>query len=259
MPDTSFDAQAAFNLTGETAVVTGAGAGIGRGVALACAAAGAKVVAADLNAEGAEKTAALITQKGGDAVAAAADIADPDGPAQIVETTFGAFGRLDILINNAGIYPRGTLMPEVDWPTLEQTYNVNIFGTIRCTEHAAARMSQGGRIINISSMESLRPSGPGNAYYSSTKAAINALTRQWAVDLAERNIRVNAILPGLIKTEGMHRTPQAFLDHVAARAPSRRIGQPDDIAGAVLFLAAGASSYVNGQCLVVDGGLTIAG
>ncbi len=255
----SSDVAALFRLDGQVAVVTGAGAGIGRAIAVILAAAGAQVVAVDLDPAAAEGTAGQITQAGGKAVAVAADIADPDGAAMIVAAAIREFGALDVLVNNAGIYPPGKRLPDIDWPTYERTYAVNVFGALRCTSEAARRMRAGGRIINISSMESLRPSGPTIAHYSSTKAALNAITRASAVDLAPLGIRVNAILPGLVKTEGTSRTPQELLDHIVARAPSGRVGEPDDIAGAALFLASEASSYINGHCLVVDGGMTIAG
>jgi NAD(P)-dependent dehydrogenase (short-subunit alcohol dehydrogenase family) len=164
-----------------------------------------------------------------------------------------------MLVNNAGIYPPAGQLPDIDLDVHSRTYAVNVFGPLRCTAEAARRMEAGGRIVNISSMESLRPSGPGLSHYSATKAALNAITRASAVDLAERGIRVNAVLPGLIETEGTSRTPRELFDQVAARAPSRRVGSPSDIAGAVLFLASAASGYVNGQCLVVDGGITVAG
>jgi NAD(P)-dependent dehydrogenase (short-subunit alcohol dehydrogenase family) len=254
---TAGDVAALFRLDGQVAVVTGAGAGIGRAVAEILGAAGAQVVAADLNQEAADATAAQIRDADGKAVAVAADMASDAGPATTMETAAGEFGRLDILVNNAGIYPPGAILPEIDWPTYERTYAVNVFGPLRCTSEAARRMKSGGRIINMSSMESLRPSGPSNTHYSSTKAALNGVTRSSAVDLAPLGIRVNAILPGLVKTEGTSRVPEQLFDLISARAPSGRVGVPLDIAGAALFLASAASAYVNGQCLVVDGGMTI--
>ena len=181
------------------------------------------------------------------------------GPAGAVQAATDKFGRLDILVNNAGIYPPGGQLPDIDMQVHSRTYEVNVFGPLRCTAEAAWRMDPGGRIINMSSMESLRPSGPGLSHYSATKAALNAITRASAVDLAERGIRVNAILPGVVRTEGTSGSPPQLFEMIEARAPSRRVGVPDDIAGAVLFLASRASEYVNGHCLVVDGGMTIAG
>ncbi len=253
----SSDVAALFRLDGDVAVVTGAGAGIGRSIAEVLAAAGAQVVAVDLDKGAADATAASIAAAGGKAIGVAADVASETGPAEAMEAAMAKFGRIDILVNNAGIYPPGTLLPDIDWPTYEKTYAVNVFGALRCTSEAARRMGQGGRIINMSSMESLRPSGPTNVHYSSTKAALNGVTRASALDLSSRGIRVNAVCPGLVKTEGTSRVPAELFEIVSARAPSGRVGEPIDIAGAALFLASPASSYVNGQCLIVDGGMTI--
>lgn len=251
--------KALFRLDGDVAVVTGAGAGLGHAIAVLLADAGASVVAADVDWQLAERTGRTIEENGGKALAFTADVTDPASVTAMIDATVARFGRLDILVNNAGIYPPAPCLPEIDWAVYEKTFAVNVFGVMRCISEAAVHMGPGGRIINMSSMESIRPSGPGSAHYNTTKSALNGLTRASAVDLAPLGIRVNAILPGLIKTEGTARMPQAMLDGIAARAPSARVGEPQDIAAAALFLASKASSYVNGHCLVVDGGTTIKG
>ena len=141
----------------------------------------------------------------------------------------------------------------------DRTFEVNVKAVLRCTANAARRMAPGGRIINLSSIESIRPSSPSTSHYNIAKAAVNALTRAAAVDLAPLGIRVNAILPGVVLTEGTSAIPSAMMDEFARHAPRGRVGQPEDIASAALFLASKASDYINGHCLVVDGGTTISG
>jgi NAD(P)-dependent dehydrogenase (short-subunit alcohol dehydrogenase family) len=248
-----------FSLEGQCALVTGAGAGLGKAIALELAEAGAAVLVIDRDAQTAGRTASEIMAAGGRAQALAVDLGTEDGPVQACAAAISAFGRIDVLVNNAGIYPPGGILPDIDWQVHERTYAINVFGALRFIAEAARHMPEGSRIINMSSMESLRPSGPGLSHYSATKAALNAITRAAAVDLAGRRIRVNAILPGLIRTEGTSAMPDATFDFITQRAPSGRVGEPEDIAGAARFLACAASAYVNGHCLVVDGGMTIAG
>ena len=254
---TGDDAAGLFRIDGEAALVTGAGAGIGRAIATTLAAAGMSVMAADISMAAAQTTADAIVRAGGRAEPIVADIGAEGGPEHAVTATIRAFQRIDVLVNNAGVYVPGGRLPDLDWTVFERTCAVNLFGALRGMIEAGRQMQPGSRIINISSMESLRPSGPGIANYSATKAALNALTRQAAVDFAPSGIRVNAILPGLIRTEGTSAATPEMFEMIAARAPSRRIGMPADIAAAALFLASPASSYVNGHCLVVDGGVTI--
>lgn len=248
-----------FRLDGRVAIVTGAAAGIGKACAHALAEAGAAIVMTDLDAVKLEAAAEALERKGAQVMALAGDIAAEDTPRELVEASMARFGRLDVLVNNAGIYPRGPRLPDADWSIIEKTFAVDLLAPLRCISEAAKRIGRGGAIVNVSSMESLRPSGPGNVHYSSAKAALNAVTRASAVDLGPLGIRVNAVLPGLIHTEGTAHVPEEFLQHVAGRTPCGRIGEAADIAAAVVFLASPAAAYVNGQSLVVDGGITIAG
>lgn len=190
-------------------------------------------------------------------MAVTADVSDPAAASAVIGAAINAFGKIDILVNNAGIYPPFPRLPDVDWDIFDRTLDVNVKAVLRCTSEAARRMTPGGRIINMSSMESIRPSGPSSSHYNITKGAVNAMTRAAAVDLAPLGIRVNAILPGFILTEGTSGMPEPALEQFAKRAPSGRVGKPEDIAAAALFLASKASDYINGHCMVVDGGTTI--
>ena len=257
MTVSSAQVAALFRLDGEVALVTGAGAGIGRAIVETLAAAGAGIVAIERDPALADRVAQAIAASGGQCLAIAADVTDAGAMEASFDQAMARFGRLDILVNNAGIYPPFGRLPDCDWDLYQRTIDVNLHGAMRATTLAARRMVPGGRIINMSSMESLRPSSPATSPYSISKAAMNGLTRAAAVDLAPMGIRVNAVLPGVIRTEGTSALPESMIGAFAARAPSGRIGDPGDIAAAVLFLACPASSYVNGHCLVVDGGTSI--
>ena len=247
------DAPGLFRIDGDVALVTGAGAGIGRAIATMLAAGGASVVAVDLDAATAQATADVITAHGGVAIGIGADVTDAADGDRVFATLLDRFGKIDILVNNAGIYPSMPRLPDVDWDRFRRTFEVNFFATVRYTGEAANRMKPGGRIINLSSIVSL---GYGPAHYASSKGAINSFTRSSAVDLAERGIRVNAILPGVTVTEGTNALGHGF-DQFAARLPARRLADPAEIAATALFLASPAASYVSGQCICVDGGATI--
>jgi 7-alpha-hydroxysteroid dehydrogenase len=243
-----------FQLTGDVAIVTGAGAGIGRAVAMMFAGAGASVVVSDLKAETAEAVAAEITAAGGKAIGLSCNVTREDDLVGVVAAAVKAFGKVTILVNNAGGGgPKPFDMPMGDF---EWAFQLNVYSTFRLTQLAAVEMEKagGGAVLNISSMAG-ENKNQRMASYGSSKAAVNHLTRNIAFDLGPKNIRVNAIAPGAIKTQALasvltHEIEKTMLKHT----PLGRLGQPEDIAHAALFLCAPASKWVSGQILTVSGG-----
>ncbi len=248
-----FDSSA-FMLKDQVALVTGAGAGIGRGIAEMFAGAGAAVVVSDLKAETAQAVADAITQAGGKAVGLACNVTKEENLQAAVQTAIDQFGKLNILVNNAGGGgPKPFDMPMDDF---RWAYEINVFAPFRLTQIAVPHMEAagGGAVLNISSM-SAENKNQRMASYSSSKAAISHLTRNIAFDLGPKNIRVNGIAPGAIRTDALATvlTPeieQTMLKHT----PIKRLGEPSDIAGAALYLCSPAANWVSGQILTVSGG-----
>ena len=243
-----------FRLDGQTALVTGAGAGIGRGIAAMFAGAGAAVVVSDLQRETAEAVAAAIVEAGGRAVGIACNVTDEADLEAAIRTAVETFGGLTILVNNAGGGgPKPFEMPMADF---RWAYEINVFAPFRLTQLAVPHMERagGGAVLNISSM-SAENKNQRMASYGSSKAAISHLTRNIAFDLGPKGIRVNAIAPGAIRTDALAKvlTPDveaAMLKHT----PLARLGEPADIAHAALFLCAPAAAWISGQILTVSGG-----
>jgi 7-alpha-hydroxysteroid dehydrogenase len=243
-----------FRLDGQTALVTGAGAGIGRGIAEMFAGAGAAVVVSDLQRETADAVATAITAAGGRAVGIACNVTREADLEAAVGTAVDRFGGLTTLVNNAGGGgPKPFDMPMADF---RWAYEINVFAPFRLTQLAVPHMERagGGAVLNISSM-SAENKNQRMASYGSSKAAVSHLTRNIAFDLGPKGIRVNAIAPGAIRTEALAKvlTPDveaAMLKHT----PLERLGEPADIAHAALFLCAPAASWVSGQILTVSGG-----
>jgi 7-alpha-hydroxysteroid dehydrogenase len=243
-----------FSLDGQVALITGGGAGIGRGIAEVFAQAGASVAVSDLNQETAAEVADGVVKAGGKAIAVACDVTDDTALERLVDDTLTAFGGINILVNNAGGGgPKPFDMPIKDFLW---AYQLNVFATFRlcqlCAEHI--EKAGGGAILNISSMAGENKNVRMTSYGSS-KAAVNHLTRNMAFDLGPKNIRVNAIAPGAIKTDALAKvlTPEVektMLKHT----PLGRLGQATDIAYAALFLCSPAAEWVSGQVLTVSGG-----
>lgn len=254
-----------INLQGKCAIVTGGAMGIGWGIAYRLAEAGASVVIADMDETVGETAAKALTEKGWKAAFVKTDVSDEttvQGAAKFAEDTYGS---INILVNNAGIYP---VMPalQMDTATFEKILAVNLKGVFFCTKAAAGvmiRKGRGGKIINITSIDALHPSSVGLAAYDASKHGLWGFTKNTALELAPHNIQVNAIAPGGIATPGTGAgrpaTPgtEEILKKFLQKIPMGRMGEPDDIGTAALFLASGLSRYMTGSQIVVDGGVLL--
>lgn len=247
----------ANRLEGKVAVVTGASKGIGAAIARQFAANGAAVVVNYASSKsGAEKVVSDIASAGGKAVAIQADVAKPAEVERLFAAAKQAYGRLDILVNNAGIYEFSPL-EGITEAHFRRQFDLNVLGLIFATQAAVKLFdSAGGSIVNISSVVSTL-AFPNAAVYSGTKGAVDAITRSLATELGPRKIRVNAIRPGMVETEGTHAAgieESEMKKQVLALTPLGRLGQPDDIAGAAVFLASADSAWISGETLVIAGG-----
>ncbi len=240
---------------GKVAVITGASRGIGRSIALALAAQGAKIVAVDLDQLSTEAVVAELQEAGAEALAVMGNVTIAADAEKMVDAAVQAFGRVDILVNNAGITRDGLLirMKEEDW---DAVLTVNLKGAFLCTKAVSRIMTKQrfGRIINIASIVG-QMGNAGQANYCASKAGLIGLTKSNARELAKRNITVNAVAPGFIATAMTDALPEKAREELAAQIPLERLGSPDDIANAVVFLAAERSGYITGQVLAVNGGM----
>jgi 3-oxoacyl-[acyl-carrier protein] reductase len=244
-------------LSGKVAVVTGASKGIGAAIAKALAAEGAAIVVnySSSKADG-EKVVQEITGNGGKAIAVQANLSKREDIERLFAETKKAFGKLDILVNNAGVYEFAPL-ENITMEHYNKQFNLNVLGVLLASQ-AAAKMfdGDGGSIINLSSIVSTM-AVPQSAVYSASKAAVDAITRSLAAELGSRRIRVNAIRPGMVETEGLHSTGISESDmrkQIEAQTPLGRIGQPQDIASAAVFLASNDSAWITGETFLISGG-----
>ncbi|MGC2211304.1 MAG: glucose 1-dehydrogenase [Candidatus Korobacteraceae bacterium] len=244
-------------MKGKVAVVTGASKGIGAAIAQRFGEEGASVVVHyGSDKKGAEKVVAAIEKAGSKAVAVQGDLSKPDEVGKVFEAAGAAFGKIDVLVNNAGVYDFRPL-PQIDAEHFHKHFDLNVLGLLLATREAVKRMNGGGSVINISSLVSLSPMA-NSAVYSATKAAVDAITQSLAQELGPQNIRVNSLLPGVTVTEGfnaMGGVAKGFEALAVSRTPLGRVGTAADIAGAALFLATEDSGWVTGAEIPVGGGL----
>lgn len=250
-----------MKLAGKRAIVTGGGAGIGAAIAARFHAEGARVVIADRNFDAAKAMVASLSSRAADALALQVDVSISESVRNMVDTVVSDLGGLDVLINNAGIVHReDTEIEDTTEGAWDATLAVNLKGCFLCSKFAipAIEASGGGAIVNIASIVALRGSFPAQIAYTASKGGVIALSREMAVGLARRRIRVNAICPGLTATEmaaGLVADDAAYQLR-RLHIPMGRMGQPDEIASVAAFLASDDASYMTGQAIAVDGGLT---
>ena len=245
-------------LDGKIALVTGGSRGIGRAVAIELAKEGAAVAINYAgNKAAAEEVQSIITQMGGKAMIIQADVSDEKSAMQMVEEVIAQLGGIDILVNNAGITRDGLFirMKEEDWNAV---INTNLTGIFNCTKVAAKYMmkKRSGRIINMSSVSGIMGNA-GQTNYAAAKAGVIGFTKSLAREMASRGITVNAVAPGFIATDMMAAMPVKAQEHVLTSIPLGKMGKPEDIANAVLFLASDKASYITGQVIHVDGGMVM--
>src|SRR5262245_36043475 len=245
-----------IDLSGQTAVVTGASQGLGRAIALALAASGAKVACVARSADKLKDAVSAITATGGQAEAFPCDVKESAPVDALIDGLAEKWGKIDILVNNAGV-TRDTLLPRMSDQDWDDVINTNLRGSFLFARACSRHMMRAryGRIINISSVSGLIGNA-GQTNYSASKAGLIGFTRSLSRELAGRKVTINSVCPGFIESEMTKLLGDVVMDEVKKRIPAKRVGLPEDVAACVLFLACPAACYVTGQVLTVDGGMT---
>jgi len=252
-----------LRLDGKVAIITGAGRGIGESIARTFAKAGAKVVLAARKPDALVEVAKSIEEAGGQALARATHMGKPEDIDALVQAAIERFGQVDVLVNNAATNPYFGPMLDIEWGAWDKTFDVNVKGYFHATravvQHLQSRGAKGS-VVQVASVVGLM-GAPLQGVYAMTKAAVISMTKTLAIELGTTGIRVNAIAPGLVDTKfaSALTSDDGIRQMIVEKTALKRVGEPDDIAGAALYLASDASSYVTGSTLVVDGGWTIGG
>ena len=252
-----------FRLDDRTAIITGAASGIGKATARLFAAAGARVVIGDLNGEAAVETAADLAQTGSQAIGVAVDVADEAAVDELFAVAQSKFGAIDVLVNNAAYRAKADFMemPVEEWDRMLAVCTRGTFLCMRAAIRSMRAEGNGGAIVNVSSVSAVHTTISHNGHYDAAKAGVDALTRYAAVEFAEDGIRVNSVQPGGTDTEGSRNIDSTFDLRGPIRLPGRVLlggrNRPEDVASAILFLAAPAASRITGQALAVDGGFLV--
>ena len=241
-------------LEGKTAIITGAAAGIGEATARLFAAEGAKLSLCDVAADQVEKVAGSIRDEGGEAIAIQCNVADEGDVQNMVKATLEAYGAIHILVNNAGI-TRDTLTPRMKEEDWDSVLDVNLKGTFLCSKHALGKMERGGKVVNTASIAVLGNKGQAN--YSASKMGVIGLTRTQALEYARKKICINCVAPGAIDTQMLASVPEKMREAMIAKIPLGQAIPPIEIARAHLFLSSDEASFITGQTLFVDGGMSI--
>lgn len=252
-------------LDGKAALVTGGGSGIGRATAIAMAREGARVAVSDLSKDGIEETVALINAAGGQSIAIQGDVTDEADVANMVARTVSAFGRIDCAFNNAGVAgrsvgPPGQRIHELTQASVARMFSVNLMGVFLCLKYEIAQMLKqggGGAIVNTASIAGLVGLAT-SGHYVATKHGVVGLTKSAAIEYAQDGIRVNCVNPGYIKTPMTRETMDERYDEIIAKVPVRRLGVPEEIAEAVVWMCSDKASFMTGASHVVDGGYSAA-
>lgn len=246
-----------MRLKDKVALITGGANGIGKETAFTFAREGAKVVIADFSDAAGEEVVAQLKQQGAEALFVKVDVSNRDSVDAMAEEAIAEFGRIDVLINNAGI-TQDAMLTKMTADQWQKVIDVNLSGVFHCTQAVVPHMvSQGrGKVINTSSVVGVR-GNIGQTNYAATKAGVIGMTKTWAKELGRKGINVNAVAPGFIETGMVAKIPEKVIQQIVDKVPLQRLGQPSDIANAYLFLASDESNYVSGTVLEVDGAVVL--